>query len=677
MALRNAWTRHRLTLVWSLAALLIALTLGSIVQLVEDARAREMATAQRELSTLTRLAQEHAQRTLRSADQVIRFVTERYLALGDRLDLAALHRAGVMDDEIVTQVAILNAGGQTTHAMQALGAHSEGFDSEAFKVHVASKEVGLFVSKPVLERANGNWSVQLTRRITLPNGDFGGVVLLSLDPRYFTHFYADLQLGHSGLLVLSGLDGIARARRSGADEDFGSNALGSRMFALMAQGESAGSYTERSSDDPVQRLTDFRKIPGYALVFSAAVDANALWANFQPTRNALYGQAGLQCLLILALALGLSHYLAGLRRATQERLLAQGLVQDRTEQLDAIFALSPDGFVSFDRQGRVTYLNPAFSQMTQSADATLEGMDGAAFSHWLSARCVPGSAFAGLAPLRQRLQAGQTDACERIEIAAASRTILQVTLRWSDAQAAQILYLRDVTHEAVVDERKSEFLATAAHELRTPLASILGFSELLQHETDPGAHGKFVGILHAQSKVMAKILDEMLDLARIEARRDKDFDYTLLDLKDLCTQVVQALPPQRCLPEWVLPEAPVYVLADEGQLHRALLHVLTNAYKYSPKGGPVQFSIALQHPQGRPAQVQIQITDQGLGMTPEQLSRVFERFYRGDSSGRHSGAGLGMSVAKEIIELHQGQIAIETVYGKGTRVSIFLPMGQP
>ena len=127
----------------------------------------------------------------------------------------------------------------------------------------------------------------------------------------------------------------------------------------------------------------------------------------------------------------------------------------------------------------------------------------------------------------------------------------------------------------------------------------------------------------------------------------------------------------------VLPEEPVYVLADEDQLHRALLNVLTNAYKYSPQGEPVRLGIALRKREGLPAQVHIQITDQGMGMTPDQLRRVFERFYRGDSSGRHSGAGLGLSVAKEIIELHQGQIEMETVFGQGTSVSIFLPLGQP
>lgn len=445
------------------------------------------------------------------------------------------------------------------------------------------------------------------------------------------------------------------------------------ICALVAPGESSRSGSEIPAHEAVPSLAALRSISGYALAFCLGLLVAGLWASFQPLRHALYGQLGLLA-LALALVLALGACLHCLRWAQSARRLAR----DRTEQVNALLALSPDGLVSFDRQGRVNYLNPAFRRMTASGDVALEGMDGAAFSAWLSARCLPGHAFSGLALLHQRLQDGHSDVQERIALSTNGKTLLQVTLRCSEPLAgAQILCFRDLIHETEIDAMKSEFLATAAHELRTPMASIMGFSELMQHGADPAAHGNYLAIIHAQSKVMAAILDEMLDLAHIEARRDKDFHYTLLDVKLLCAKVCQslALPPQRALPEMALPEQPVYVRADEDKLHHALLNVLSNAYKYSPQGGPVRLTIALCSRQA--AQVHIQIADQGLGMTPEQLRRVFERFYRGDSSGRHSGAGLGMSVAKEIIELHQGQIAIETVHGEGTRVSIFLPLGQP
>jgi PAS domain S-box-containing protein len=222
----------------------------------------------------------------------------------------------------------------------------------------------------------------------------------------------------------------------------------------------------------------------------------------------------------LLLALALTRYLVKLNRATAARELAQAQAQDRTEQLNAIFALSPDGFVSFDSQHRVSYINPAFARMTGLDELRLDGMDENDFSAWLASRCVAGTRFAGISQLRMRNAGPKPQVSERIEIRASGKQVLQVELRLSHAPTvSQILYFRDVTHETEVNDMKSEFLSTAAHELRTPMASIMGFSEvLLTQELDDASEQEFLGIIYAQSQVMAKILDELLDLARIEAR---------------------------------------------------------------------------------------------------------------------------------------------------------------
>ena len=109
---------------------------------------------------------------------------------------------------------------------------------------------------------------------------------------------------------------------------------------------------------------------------------------------------------------------------------------------------------------------------------------------------------------------------------------------------------------------------------------------------------------------------------------------------------------------------------------QALRNELSNAYKYSPAGGAVRislFSADAAAGSGLPAQVGIRVADHGLGMTPEQLARVCDRFYRADSSGNIPGTGLGMSIVKEIIELHGGQLLIESTIGAGTTVTLWLP----
>jgi signal transduction histidine kinase len=174
---------------------------------------------------------------------------------------------------------------------------------------------------------------------------------------------------------------------------------------------------------------------------------------------------------------------------------------------------------------------------------------------------------------------------------------------------------------------------------------------------------------------MADILNELLDLARIEARRDKDFTYTRVDLQDLIADLVKGypLPSGRAAPVLDLPAQPLYVMADIGKLRQALINIVSNAYKYSPDSGPVQIKAWGHHEEGQEAQVCIEITDHGIGMTPTQLARVCERFYRADASGKIPGTGLGMSIVKEIIGLHHGQLSLDSTPGQGTHVRIFLP----
>ncbi len=674
----NASSVRTKLMVWVAAAILISLTWGHIFLLVDESRARETLGAENDLSNLTRVSQEHAIRTLRSADQVIRFVQAGYLEKGNRLDLRELTEQGVIDVEIFNQVGVINEKGIYVLSNLPLVSQIDLSDREHFRVHVPADTGELFVSKPVLGRASGKWSVQLTRRITRANGEFAGVVVVSIDPGYFTRFYSELNLGPQGLAALYGLDGVARARKLGSKEEFGTSATGAVMFARMKRGELFGTYTSVSVVDGVNRVYFFRKIPGYPLAVSAGLSIQDVFANHRQGRDALIFQASLLSLLILLLAAGLNRHLRQIRLATDARQLAQQSALEKSEQLSAIFSLSPDGFVSFDPNHRVSYVNPAFARMTDQGQASLTGMEESELSSWLVQRCKPGARFVGIATLRDQATNQKNPERELIEMDHPGRQILEVILLASSAgSVSQILYFRDVTHEVEVDQMKSEFLSTAAHELRTPMAGVLGFAEvLLNLELSPAEQRESLTIIFEQSKFMANILNELLDLARIEERRGKDFRYSGLCLQELITQLVKAfaLPPQRSAPRLVFPSSPTHVMADRGKLQQAILNVLSNAYKYSPGGGEIVLEVEQKDEPGREPRVCIHITDHGIGLTPEQLLRVGERFYRADISGKLPGTGLGMSIAKEIMALHQGQISLSSTLGQGTRVSLCLPL---
>ena len=669
--------RRIVLLLWLTAAVLLGLTWWQVFALVDSNRARELANAERDLANLTRVSQEHANRTFRSADQVIRFIQARYLELGDKLDLTALTSQGVIDAEIFPQVGVIDAQGIYVLANRPVTAKLDLSDREHFKVHVTAPSDALFVSQPVLGRATGKWSIQLTRRIINPKGDFAGVVVVSIDPGYFTRFYKELRLGTQGVMALYGLDGVARARSVGTREEFGSQARSSMVFSRIAAGQLEGHFSAKSVVDKVERLVHYRKLPGYDLVVMAGLDTESVLATHNIAKEALWLQAGVVSLLMLALATALTRHLQQIGREMRARQKEQRQTEERNAQLNAIFDLSPDGFVSFDAQMRVNYINPAFRQMTSMGKEVLEGVDENDFSVWLAWRCAASTPFLGVAALRAAVAAGKADQRVLIELNQKNKRVLQLGLRSSQSSSvSQILYLRDVTHEAEVDQMKSEFLATAAHELRTPMSSIFGYAEVLLHEKfDPATQHEFLNTIYTQSKLMANILNELLDLARIEARRDKDFRYTRVDLQLLVTDLARTypVPAGRSGVELTLPEQPLYLMADAGKLRQTLLNVISNAFKYSPHGGPVELKAWVKSTANRAPGVCIEVIDHGIGISPAQLARVGERFYRADTSGKIPGTGLGMSIVKEIVALHHGTLDIDSAPGVGTTVRLCLP----
>ena len=172
---------------------------------------------------------------------------------------------------------------------------------------------------------------------------------------------------------------------------------------------------------------------------------------------------------------------------------------------------------------------------------------------------------------------------------------------------------------------------------------------------------------------MISIINELLDLARIEARGGKDFTFERVSIRGLLHEIIAGFktPAGRLSPEEPAPNGVLWVRADPKKLTQAVINVLSNAYKYSPAGSPVGVEFVQSVP-GTPL-VGIRITDQGIGMTPQQLGRVFERFYRADASGKIPGTGLGMSIVHEIVVLHGGEVNIDSKFGAGTTVTIWLP----
>ncbi|MEJ6006424.1 CHASE domain-containing protein [Paucibacter sp. AS339] len=368
--------------------------------------------------------------------------------------------------------------------------------------------------------------------------------------------------------------------------------------------------------------------------------------------------------------------MAGSLQDVHELKMAEARMKERSDQLAAVFALSPDGFVSIGAEHTVRYVSPAFTQFTgMSADSVFE-LEPVRLLERLCAQSHsvaddPTDTQAEVITLHALKQGPR-----KLEIQTPMHRMLELSLHeGGSGEVTQVLLLRDVTHQHEVDRLKSEFLTTAAHELRTPMASIYGFTELLMtRQMAPERQQQMLERIYRQSEAMIAIINELLDLARIEDRRGQDFELADQVLQPLVEQCLQdfRIPEDRTPPEFDPSTAPLTVHVDALKIQQVLRNLISNAYKFSAPGTSVWVRVSSTPTD--PPQARIDVQDQGRGMTAEQLARVTERFYRADQSGNVLGVGLGMSIVKEIVDLHGGQLLMSSEPGQGSTFSVLLPL---
>ena len=240
-------------------------------------------------------------------------------------------------------------------------------------------------------------------------------------------------------------------------------------------------------------------------------------------------------------------------------------------------------------------------------------------------------------------------------------------------QTGIVTIIHDVTHEREVDRMKTEFISTAAHELRTPLTSIQGFSEIMLTRDDLSDQEKrrFLNYINKQSIGLTNIVSDLLDIARIEAERGFSLNKVPCNINDIVNQVVPYFREhtQKHQFEVQVPEHPVELVVDKQKMEQVLKNLISNAVKYSPEGGEICVL-------GRVTAdcFEVAIADQGIGMTAQQVDKIFDKFYRADASNTAiEGTGLGMTIVKYIVEGHGGKIWVDSEVGKGTTVKFTIP----
>ncbi|MBN1120652.1 MAG: PAS domain S-box protein [Anaerolineae bacterium] len=233
--------------------------------------------------------------------------------------------------------------------------------------------------------------------------------------------------------------------------------------------------------------------------------------------------------------------------------------------------------------------------------------------------------------------------------------------------------LRDISALKNVERMKDSFLSTAAHELRTPLTSILGFSEILvTRQIDAHRQSRYLTMINDQSAQLANIIDDMLDISRLESGRGLEIKTEPFDMVELVHDVMQ--PIVETTPDRNFHcsgfDAPIPTLGDPFRLTQVIRNLLSNAIKYSLPGDDITLQSKVNH-----NCLEISVIDTGIGMTAEQQRHLFQKFYRADASNRSiGGTGLGLTICKLIIEGHGGEIRVDSEPDRGTTFTFTIPL---
>ncbi|MGZ4199566.1 MAG: ATP-binding protein [Thermoleophilia bacterium] len=244
-----------------------------------------------------------------------------------------------------------------------------------------------------------------------------------------------------------------------------------------------------------------------------------------------------------------------------------------------------------------------------------------------------------------------------------------------ESDVRDIVVLRDITEQARLDAARRDFIATASHELKTPLFSLSGFMELIDEgDLDPDTEKEFLSLMRQQVDRLTDLSLSLLDLSQVDSGA-VHLEAGDIDMTTLTRAVVAEFRPgaeSRGVNIDVSAPAELPAACDERRLSQVLRALLDNAVKFSPRGGSVAVGLATDTGAGDD-DVVITVADKGPGIPSDELQRVFERFYRGNGGSHKSGTGLGLSIAREMVELMGGTLTVTSSRGEGSTFTVRMP----
>lgn len=357
-----------------------------------------------------------------------------------------------------------------------------------------------------------------------------------------------------------------------------------------------------------------------------------------------------------------------------------GDLNHEKNHLASILRSMGDSVITFDVEGKVILTNPSGHLLLSQWSGLEAGWDedGSPEENIPQGGGVP-------APLRQLfkevVKQGR-DATDNIHVHSSVWSVVMAPLQSSGTVRGAVAVIRNVTEEHKLDKLRRDFVANISHEIRTPLSMLQGYSEALLDDivVEPEERKEMVQVIYDESLRMGRLVNDFLDIARMEAGH-VEMHFQEIDLRVILRRVhrkfqVYAKEREVALNIELNDEPLIIKQGDEDRLEQVLTNLLDNALRHTPAGKSITISGERQSVNGE-AYIQLKIKDEGQGIPQEDVPYIFERFYKADKArkrGSSGGTGLGLAIVKNLIDLHHGQIVVDSLSGFGTTFMLLLPV---
>jgi len=664
-------------------------------------RAQVYADGERDTTNLTSSLLQHAELTFRTADAIliaaVHDIEGGALENARQAGLKAMLAEEVNHTSLFVSFSVIDRNGVMlihTGREDVLATFS---DREFFNHHQVHDDRELLISPPVRGRAIPGWLIPVTRRFNLADGSFGGVVVAAVDPQYFQDFYDRLHVGKNGAILLASLNARLLVRRPFADANVGRDMSQSGIFQQLKESP-IGTAEIKSSTDGVRRINSYEQDKTYPIVIAVAQDVDELLAPWRQATLHRLAEAG--AIVAVMMLLG-----AVIWRTTRRLAVQASKLQEANSRFDVAITTMPHGLCLFDANKSLVISNPIFRDIYRYTEDQCR--PGVPFSELLRLFIAnggrlddPNGEIAADVVREQRtilFQGGRKilvrraptpgggwvstheDVTERERAATILAERLAELVQAQDRlerQKSELITTTEALSAAknaaeAANRAKSDFLAVMSHEMRTPMAGMMGMIDLLSDTALDQEQREFANVAQASAHNLLTVLNDILDFSKLEAGQvtPEAIDF---DIAHAIDSVVALLGPKArgrglALSASLAEGLPRFLTGDPSRLAQILLNLVGNAIKFTD-AGTITITASHRALQADAVELRIEVADTGVGVAPEAMTSLFHPFTQADTSvsRKYGGTGLGLAICRRLCETMGGAIGVDSEPGHGS-----------